>query len=95
VTKTVTIKYIIVNASSAYKLLLGRPFLNRLGAVASTAHMRMKLHSSKGGVITIKSDQKTRESATRVLKNRKGTYTITVQAREPEWIAEAKVANER
>ena len=32
---TITIRYIVVNASSAYNLLLGRSSLNRLGAVAS------------------------------------------------------------
>ena len=39
---TITIKYIVVNASSAYNLLLGRLSLNRLGAVASTTNMKLK-----------------------------------------------------
>jgi len=56
--RMITIRYIVVNASSTYNLLLGRPSMNRLGAVASTVHIKMKLPSSKGGVITIKSDQK-------------------------------------
>ena len=47
--RTITIRYIVVNASSAYSLHLGRPSLNRLGAVASTVYMKMKLPSSKGG----------------------------------------------
>ena len=68
----------MVNASSAYNLLLGRPSLKKLGVVASTTHMKMKLTSSKGGVITIKSDQKTvRKCYESSLKNRR-TYTITV-----------------
>jgi len=41
-TRTITIRYLVVNVSSAYNLLLGRPSLNRLGAVASTTHMKMK-----------------------------------------------------
>jgi len=57
--------------------------------------MKMKLPSSEGGFITIKSDQKAAlkcyESS---LKNRR-TYTITVQAGKPKWIAEAEVVNER
>lgn len=57
-TKTITVKYITVNASSTYNLLLGRPSLNRSSAVASTTHMKMKLSSSKGGIITIKVGQK-------------------------------------
>jgi len=48
-TRTINVKYIVVNASSTYNLLLGRLYLNRLGAVSSL----------DGEVITIKSDQKT------------------------------------
>jgi len=48
----------VVNTPSTYNLLLGRPSLNRLGAVASTKHMKMKLPSLKGKVITIRSNQK-------------------------------------
>jgi len=57
--RMITVKYIVVNASSAYNLLLGRPSLNRLSAIPSTAHMKMKLPSSEGGVITIKADKRT------------------------------------
>jgi len=57
-TKMIIVKYIVVNTSSTYNLLLGRPSLNRLGAVASIAHMKMKFPSSQGGVITIKVDQR-------------------------------------
>ena len=41
--RTENIRYLVVNAPSAYKILLGRPALNRLRAVASTRHMKMKL----------------------------------------------------
>jgi len=75
-TRMITIRYIVVNASSAYNLLLGRPSLNILGAVASTTHMKMKLPSSEGGVITIKSNQKTtRKCYESSLKNRRGRRT--------------------
>jgi len=58
--------------------------------------MKMKLPSPEGGVITIKSNQKTtRKSYESSLKNRRRTYVITVQAEEPGWIAEAEVINER
>ncbi|XP_068486605.1 uncharacterized protein [Phaseolus vulgaris] len=55
--RTEKIKYLVVNAPSAYNILLGRPTLNRLGAVPSTRHMKLKLPSMEGTVITIKSDQ--------------------------------------
>ena len=54
----VVISVVYVNAPSAYNILLGTPTLNRLRAVASTRHMKMKLHDLGGKVITIKSDQK-------------------------------------
>jgi len=63
--RKINIRYIVVNSSSTYNLLLGRPSLNRLGAVSSTRHMKMKLSSLDGGVITTMSDQKM-ASATRV-----------------------------
>ena len=58
VARTEKIKYLVVNAPSAYNILLGRPSLNRLGAVPSTRHMKLKFPSMEGAVITIKSDQK-------------------------------------
>jgi len=56
--RTEKIRYLVVNAPSGYNLLLGRPMLKRLRAVASTRHMKMKLPNLGGKVITIKSDQK-------------------------------------
>jgi len=55
--RTENIRYLVVNAHSAYNILLGRPALNRLKAVASTRHMKMKLPDLSGKVIVIKSDQ--------------------------------------
>ena len=56
--RTENIRYLVVTAPSAYNILLGRPTLNRLRAVASTRHMKMKFPDLGGKVITIKSDQK-------------------------------------
>jgi len=56
--RTESIRYLVVNASSAYNMLLVRPMLNRLGAVPSTRHMNMKLPDLTGKVIIIKLDQK-------------------------------------
>jgi len=41
--RTESIKYLVVNTYFAYDMLLGRPTLNRLEAVPSTRHMKMKL----------------------------------------------------
>jgi len=53
-----SIRYLVVNASFAYNMLLGRPTLNSLGALSSTRHMKMKLPDLAGKVITIKLDLK-------------------------------------
>jgi len=54
--RTINIRYIVVNATSSYNLLLGRPSMNRLGAVSSTRYIKMKLPFLDGGVIPIKSN---------------------------------------
>ncbi|XP_068497851.1 uncharacterized protein [Phaseolus vulgaris] len=46
--RTESIRYLVVNANSAYNILLGRPTLNRLRAVSSTRHMKMKLSDLSG-----------------------------------------------
>ena len=56
--RTEKIRYLVVNASSAYNFFLGRPTLNRTGVVPSTRHMKVKLPSREGLIITICSDQK-------------------------------------
>jgi len=56
--RTENIRYLVVNANSAYNILLGRPALNRLRGVSSTRHMKLKLPDLSGRVIVIKSDKK-------------------------------------
>jgi len=75
--RTESIRYLVVNASSAYNMLLGRPTLNRLGKVASTRHMKMKLPDLTGKVITIKSYQKeAKRCYENSLKTRRGVSMI-------------------
>ena len=45
---TESIRFLVVNANSAYNILLGRPAFNRLSVVASTRHMKMKLPDLSG-----------------------------------------------
>ena len=51
--RTEKIKYLVVNAPSAYNILLGRPTLNRIGAIPSTQHMKVKLPSMEGVVLLL------------------------------------------
>ena len=76
--KTITIKYTVVNVLSSYNLLLGRLSLNRLGIAVSTSHLKLKLPSPEGKVITMRVDKKVaRKCYENSLRSRRGTYTIT------------------
>ena len=94
--RTISIRYLVVNTISAYNMLLGRPSLNRLGVVASTRHMKMKLPSLEGGVIVIKSDQKAaRKCYENILKNKRGINVVTIQAHGPDRTTRTEVSSER
>ena len=43
-----TVRFLIVDASSAYNMLLGRPSLNAIRAVPSTYHMVIKFPTANG-----------------------------------------------
>jgi len=93
---TENIKYLVVNAPSAYNILLGRPALNRLRAVASTRHMKMKLPFLGGTVITIRSDQKeAKRCYENSLKTKRGVFTVTIQPPSKKGIARAEISRER
>jgi len=75
--RTEGIRYLVVNANSAYNILLGRPTLNRLRAVSSTRHMKMKLLDLSGKVIVIKSDQEeARKCYENSLKTKRGIVMV-------------------
>ena len=67
----------MVNANSAYNILLGRPALNRLRAVPSTRHMKMKLPNLSGKMIVIKSDhEEARKCYENSLKTKRGVVMV-------------------
>ena len=75
--RTESIRYLVVNARSAYNILLGKPALNRLNAVASTRHMKMKLPDLSGKVMVIKSDQEeARKCYENSLKTKKSVFMV-------------------
>jgi len=41
--RTIVMRYVVVNTPSAYNLLLRRPSISKLGVVASTKHMKMRI----------------------------------------------------
>jgi len=94
--RTTNIRYLVVNAPLAYNILLGRPALNRIKAVASTKHMKMKLPSLAGAVITIKSDQKeAKKCYENNLKTKRGVFALTTESSREEGIIRAEIAREK
>ena len=93
---TTNIRYLVVNAPSAYNILLGRPALNRIEAIASTRHMKMKLPSLEGTVITIKSDQKEpKKCYENSLKTKIEVFAVTTQPLMKERVSQAEIARDR
>jgi len=94
--RTTSIRYLVVNAPSAYNILLDRPTLNRIGAVASTRHVKMKLLSLEGAVITIKYDQReAKKCYENSLKTKRGVFAVTTQPPREESITRAETAREK
>ena len=94
--RTTNIRYLVVNAPSAYNILLGRPALNRIGVVASSRHMKMKLSSLEGEVIIMKSDQKeTKRCYENSLKTKRGVCAVTTQPPREEGVTRVEIAQER
>ncbi|XP_072087170.1 uncharacterized protein [Arachis hypogaea] len=54
--KTSDIQYLVVDCFSPYNLILGRPFLNRFGAIVSTIHLCVKFPLQDNTIATIHSD---------------------------------------
>jgi len=71
--RTESIRYLVVNANSTYNILLGRPVLNRMNAVASTRQMP----DLSGKVIVIKWNQEeARKCYENSLKTKRGVFMV-------------------
>jgi len=57
--KTIKVRYLLVNANTSYNILLGRPSISRLKAIVSTPHLAMKFPSINGDIAIVHVDQKT------------------------------------
>nr|XP_025616859.1 uncharacterized protein LOC112709178 [Arachis hypogaea] len=56
--KTNDIQYLVVDCFSPYNIILGRPFLNKFGAIVSTVHLCVKFPLQDHQVVTIHGDHK-------------------------------------
>jgi len=57
-TRTIKIRYLVIDANTSYNILLSRPFINRLMAIVSTPHLAMKFPSRTGDILTVQVNQK-------------------------------------
>ncbi|XP_068474980.1 uncharacterized protein [Phaseolus vulgaris] len=88
-TRTTNIRYLVVNVPSAYNILLGRPTLNRIGAVAFMRHMKMKLLSLEGPTC-LQRRHKFNDERRQVVREETQKLLSTGHIREiqyPEWLA--------
>jgi len=90
--RTESIRYLVVNANSAYNILLGMPALNRHRGVSSTRHMKLKLSDLSRRVIVIKSDQEeAKKCYENNLKKKRGVFMVVEMPREVVPMEEAPV----
>ncbi|KAG4974699.1 hypothetical protein JHK82_031595 [Glycine max] len=56
--KSFTIRYLLVDADTSYFSLIGKKTLNELGAIVSMPHLKMKFPTLSGEIVTVKANQK-------------------------------------
>ncbi|KAG5046783.1 hypothetical protein JHK86_016189 [Glycine max] len=56
--RSFTIRYLLVDADTSHFVLIGIKTLNELGAIVSTPHLKMKFPALKVKIVTIMADQK-------------------------------------
>ena len=56
--KTINIRYLLIDANTSYNILLGTSSINRLKAIVSTPHLAMKFPSTTSDIVTVHIDQK-------------------------------------
>ncbi|KAG5042626.1 hypothetical protein JHK87_006541 [Glycine soja] len=62
-TRSLTIKYLLVDTDTLYFALIGRKTLNELGGIVSTPHLTMTFLALTWEIVTVKTDQKQARSA--------------------------------
>ena len=55
--RSFTIRYLLVDATTSYFALIGRKTLNELGAIVFMPHLKMKFPTLTGKIVTVKDDQ--------------------------------------
>ena len=80
--KSFTIRYLLVDTNTPYFVLIDRKALNELGAIVSTPHLSMKFPTLTGKIVTINADQKqARQCYAESLKV--ASYPLTKESAKP------------
>ncbi|XP_077251943.1 uncharacterized protein LOC143891195 [Tasmannia lanceolata] len=82
--RTIMQTFVIVHVPSSYNGIIGRPALNELGAVVSTAHLKIKFPTKFGVGEVIGDQEKARECYAALLKKKKETKeTFSIGGTDP------------
>lgn len=54
--RTVKTPFLVLPCKSVYQCIIGRPALGRLGAAASTVHLKMKFYFTTNEIVTLHAD---------------------------------------
>jgi len=54
--KTIKVRYLVIDANTSYNILLGRPSIYKLRAIVSMPHLAMKFQSVLGYILTVHVD---------------------------------------
>ena len=65
--KEVMVTFIVVNSFSLYTALLGRPWIQAMGAIPFTLHVKVKFHTDHGIAIVKGSQQMARQCSATVV----------------------------
>ncbi|XP_077232316.1 uncharacterized protein LOC143868619 [Tasmannia lanceolata] len=81
---TIMQTFVIVRVPSTYNGIIGRPVLNELGAVVSTAHLKIKFPTKRGVGEVIGDQEKARECyAARLKKKKAAKETFSIDGPDP------------
>ena len=56
-TRTIKVDFLVVNCPSTYIVILGRPTMNKIGAIVSTTCLTMKFFADNGEIANVRVDQ--------------------------------------
>jgi len=93
---TIMVDFLVTDHPSAYNVILGRPNLNMLIAIALTLHLKMKFPTDNGAKEVIGDQLTTRRFYNTTLKfpNTKGTLSVGIKFRDETTLQQGEMIEE-